>query len=130
MFGLDRSGSIFAPSKIRKPKSLVYFTTSRLTEHRVNTIPKMACDPEKLINVVFLRKSIYDYCDKDHSNRLIQDRLWNEMRVKFLNLNSSSRNSAKKFKIVLFSNRFLFISCIQILRFFFYCFRYLIKIAT
>lgn len=38
----------------------------------------MACDPKKLINVVFWRKSIYDYTDKDHSNKLIQDWLWNE----------------------------------------------------
>jgi hypothetical protein len=31
----------------------------------------MASDPEKLINAIFLRKSIYDNCDKDHNNRLI-----------------------------------------------------------
>lgn len=38
-----------------------------------------SCDPEKLINVVFSKKSIYDYTDKNHSNKLIQDRLWNEI---------------------------------------------------
>lgn len=39
----------------------------------------MGCDPEKLINLVFLRKPIYDFTDKEHSNKIIQDRLWNEI---------------------------------------------------
>jgi len=39
----------------------------------------MACDPDKLINLVFERKLIYDFTDKDRSNRIIQDKLWNEI---------------------------------------------------
>ncbi|KAF0721124.1 BESS domain-containing protein [Aphis craccivora] len=49
------------------------------TEHTYNIYFKMGCDPEKLINLVFLRKSIYDFTDKEHSNKIIQDRLWNEI---------------------------------------------------
>lgn len=41
----------------------------------------MECNSEKLINLVFLRKYIYDYTDKDHSNKIIQDRLWNEISI-------------------------------------------------
>jgi len=39
----------------------------------------MVCDPDKLIDLVFERKPIYDFTDKDHSNRIIQDKLWNEI---------------------------------------------------
>jgi len=39
----------------------------------------MGCDPETLINLVFLRKSIYDFIDKEYSIRIIQSRLWNEI---------------------------------------------------
>jgi len=39
----------------------------------------MACDPEKLINLVFERKPVYDFTDKDHSGRIIQDKLRNEI---------------------------------------------------
>ncbi|XP_026819267.1 uncharacterized protein LOC113557929 [Rhopalosiphum maidis] len=41
----------------------------------------MGCDPEKLINLVFLRKSIYNFTDKKHSNKIIQDRFWNEISI-------------------------------------------------
>jgi hypothetical protein len=32
-------------------------------------------------NLVFLRKSINDYTDNDHNNKIIQDRLWNEISL-------------------------------------------------
>ena len=63
---------------------MILLDTSHTTLHKyfiiiLHNYFKMGCDPEKLINLVFLRKSIYDFTDKEHSNRIIQDRLWNEI---------------------------------------------------
>lgn len=39
----------------------------------------MACDGEILVSLVEKRPSIYDFGDKDHSNRIVQDKLWEEI---------------------------------------------------
>ncbi|CAI6357599.1 unnamed protein product [Macrosiphum euphorbiae] len=39
----------------------------------------MACDGEILVSLVEIRPSIYDFGDKDHSNRIVQDKLWEEI---------------------------------------------------
>lgn len=39
----------------------------------------MACDGEILVNLVEMRPSIYNFGDKDHSNRIVQDKLWEEI---------------------------------------------------
>jgi len=36
----------------------------------------MACDGKILISLIEKRPSIYDYKDKDHSNRAVQNKLW------------------------------------------------------
>jgi len=41
----------------------------------------MACDGEILVSLVEMRPSIYNFEDKDHSNRIMQDKLWEEMNV-------------------------------------------------
>lgn len=39
----------------------------------------MACDGEILVSLVEKRPSIYDFGDKDHSNRIVQDKFWEEI---------------------------------------------------
>jgi len=39
----------------------------------------MACDGEILVSLVEKRPSIYDFEDKDHSNRIVQNKLWEEI---------------------------------------------------
>jgi len=46
----------------------------------------MACDGKILISLIEKRPSIYDYKDKDHSNRAVQDKLWEEIS-KEMNVN-------------------------------------------
>lgn len=46
----------------------------------------MACDGEILVSLIEKRPSIYDYNNKDHSNRMVQDKLWEEIS-KEMNVN-------------------------------------------
>ncbi|XP_060866685.1 transcription factor Adf-1-like [Metopolophium dirhodum] len=39
----------------------------------------MACDGEILVSLIEKRPSIYDFKHKDHSNRTVQDKLWEEI---------------------------------------------------
>lgn len=39
----------------------------------------MICDREKLVSLVEKRPTIYDFNDKDHKNKIIQDNLWKEI---------------------------------------------------
>lgn len=39
----------------------------------------MSCDGEILVSLVEMRPSIYDYNDKEHSNKIVQDKLWEEI---------------------------------------------------
>jgi hypothetical protein len=44
----------------------------------------MACDSvnsELLVSLVEKRPSIFDYNDKHHSNRVVQDKLWQEISL-------------------------------------------------
>lgn len=41
----------------------------------------MACDSELLVSLVEKRPSIFDYNDKHHSNRMVQDKLWKEISL-------------------------------------------------
>jgi len=42
----------------------------------------MACDGEILLNLFEKTPSIYDFNHKDHSNKIIQDKLWEELSTK------------------------------------------------
>lgn len=46
----------------------------------------MACDSDLLVTLVEKRSSIYDFNHKDHSNRTIQDKLWEEISME-MNVN-------------------------------------------
>jgi len=39
----------------------------------------MACDGEILVSLIEKRSSIYDFKHKDHSNRTVQNKLWEEI---------------------------------------------------
>jgi hypothetical protein len=46
----------------------------------------MACDSNVLISLVKQRPSIFDVIHKDHSNRIVQNKLWEEISLE-MNVN-------------------------------------------
>jgi len=52
----------------------------------------MTCEGEILVSLVEERPSIYDFNDKDHSNRIVQDRLWEEIN-KEMNVDGNFNNN-------------------------------------